>query len=553
MNSTLVESTGALSPLRVPIYRRVWSSSLVSNFGHLILGVAAAWEMTRLSNSSMMVAMVQTALMLPLMLVALPAGAFADMFDKRKVALAGLFIACAGGCVLTAVGLAGLITPWLLLGLLCLSGSGVALYGPAWQSSIGELVPPRQLPAAVALGSVAYNLARSFGPAVGGVLVLAAGAHFAFGVNALGYLPLILAFLFWKREQGSSRLPPESLSRALVSGFRYMRHAAGVRNSVIRAFLFGLAGATATALAPLFARDQLAGTAGTYGVLLGASGLGAVAGSLATSYLREKVGPENTVRAATLATAFSLLGIALSMSIPLTALMYAVQGAGMMLVFSMLNIGVQLSAPRWVMARALSLYSSSLTGGVAIGSLAWGALADSVGIQTAMFSSGIAMGISALTGFILPLKKEAGGEATVIPLANQLDVKLGVTARSGPVVIEVDYRVDPADARPFYQAMQAVGKARRRNGGFTWTLSRDIADPALWTERYICPTWGDYLHLRDRYSQSDMDTRNAAEAFNSLHDDSRIRRRLERPYGSVRRREETPDLGLRDGLDLFTP
>src|SRR5579862_663831 len=197
MNSTpeTNQSWAAIAPLRERTYRRIWSASILSNFGQLILGVGAAWEMTRLTNSPSMVALVQSALMLPLMLVSVPAGAIADMFDRRKIAIAGLSFASLSGAALTTLAFTGHTTPWLLLTFCSLIGAGVALYNPAWGASIAEQVPPEHFPAAVALGSISYNVARSFGPAVGGVIVLAAGARAAFVTNALAYLPLLTAFV----------------------------------------------------------------------------------------------------------------------------------------------------------------------------------------------------------------------------------------------------------------------------------------------------------------------------------------------------------------------
>ena len=202
--------TGRFAPLREPTFRRIWTASLVANFGQLILGVGAAWEMTRLtSGAAGMVALVQTALMLPLVLVAVPAGAFADMFDRRRIAMAGLVFSIAAAVLLSALAFAELTTPWLILAFCVLIGAGVALYSPAWQASIGEQVGPEQVPAAVALGTISYNVARSFGPALGGLIVLAAGARTAFAVNAICYLPLLLAFMLWRRPFLPARLPPE--------------------------------------------------------------------------------------------------------------------------------------------------------------------------------------------------------------------------------------------------------------------------------------------------------------------------------------------------------
>ena len=310
----------ALAPLREPAFSRIWSASILSNFGQLILGVGIAWEMTRLTPVPGMVALVQTAMMLPLMLVALPAGAIADTFDRRKVAILGLGIAAFFGSLLSLLAFLELTTPWLLLTFCFLIGTGVALYNPAWQSSIGEQVTPQNLPAAIALNTISYNVARSFGPAIGGLIVVAAGAQAAFAVNALGYLPLILAFLLWTRIQVPSRLPPERITRAMVSGIRYAFHSNPIRTVLIRSFFFTFAGATATAMAPLIAKDLLAGDASTFGILLGAGGVGAVTGALLINTFRAHFGTEKAFFMLAMLCGLALIGVGLSRSLVLTCI-----------------------------------------------------------------------------------------------------------------------------------------------------------------------------------------------------------------------------------------
>jgi MFS family permease len=201
--------SGAFAPLREPVFRRIWSASVLSNFGYLILGVAAAWEMTQLTNSPSMVALVQTAMMLPLVLISVPAGAIADMFDRRYVAMVGLGVSCVCAAILAILSWNGISSPWLLLAFCSLIGAGVAFYNPAWQSSVGEQVSTEQLPAAIALGTISYNAARTVGPAIGGLIVLAAGSKAAFALNALCFIPLLIAFMLWQRQHRPSRLPPE--------------------------------------------------------------------------------------------------------------------------------------------------------------------------------------------------------------------------------------------------------------------------------------------------------------------------------------------------------
>ncbi len=543
----------ALEPLRDATFRNIWTASLLSNFGQLVLGVAAAWEMTRLASAGM-VALVQTALMLPLMLVAVPAGAIADMFDRRKIAMTGLAFSTLAATTLTLLSTAGLAGPRVLLAFCFLIGGGVALYSPAWQASISEQVPPAQLPAAVSLGSVSYNIARSFGPALGGMIVLALGAKAAFATNALLYLPLLGAFFLWRRRHTPPRLPPERLPRAIVSGLRYAIHAPAVRTVMLRAVAFGLMGAATAALTPLVARDVLHGNAATYGLLLGATGVGAVIGALLVSDLRDRLSPEISVRIATIAVGLMVLTIGLSHHLLLTMAAMAVAGAANMITISMLNVAIQLSVPRWVTARSLAWYQSSLTGGLAVGSWFWGQVTTDHGIATALIASAVGLLLLPLLGLLLPLPAAMDADVGLVELTNEPDIRLAITHRSGPIVVEIDYRVEPAEARNFYDAMLALQGVRLRNGAFDWSIARDLGDVALWTERFHFPTWQDYLRQRTRFTQADLAVQAAADTYNGLAAGERIlRRRLERPLGSVRWRAETPDPQGAPTLGIYAP
>ncbi|MEP6869675.1 MAG: MFS transporter [Novosphingobium sp.] len=541
-----IRNSSALAPLREKTFRNIWFASLFSNLGQLILGVAAAWEMMWMTNSPSMVALVQSAMMLPLMLVALPAGAVADMFDRRKIALVGLGFSALSGATLALLAYAGLTTPWMLLGFCTLIGAGVALFSPSWQASIGEQVSQEHLPAAIALGTISYNVARSVGPALGGLIVVAAGAKVAFAINGAFFIPLWIAFYFWTRKHLPSRLPPERIDRAIVSGARYALHSPPVRIVLIRSLLFGLTTSALVALGPLIARDQLHGDAGTYGILLGAVGIGAVAGALFTGPLRERLGTEHAIRVFAMTTGAVLLFVAWSHSLVLIWFALLLNGACNILTVAMLNVGVQMSVPRWVTARALSLFSSALTGGIAIGAWLWGVVASQHGLAFALALSGVAVMATTLIGFIAPLPDGDAEGQDEAELGNEVAVVMGLNLRSGPIAVEVEYDVDPASARAFYDLMRRLQKMRQRNGGFNWTLSRDIARPERWLERYNCPTWGDYLRMRGRYTQADLEVQAAVDEFNRPDHGSRVRRWLERPYGSVRWQSDSPDPGQAD-------
>lgn len=544
--------SGTFAPLREATFRRIWSASLISNFGHLIFGVAAAWEMTRLTDSREMVALVQSALMLPLMLVSVPAGAVADMFDRRKIALTGLAFSIVSAAVLTTIALAGGVTPWLLLAFCVLIGGGVALYSPAWQASISEQVPPEQIPAAVALGTISYNIARSCGPAIGGAIVMAAGAQAAFGMNALFYAPLFLAFLMWRRQHVPARLPPERIDRAIVSGARYALYAPIVRNIIIRACLFGMVSAAPSALAALVARELLSGDASVFGILLGASGTGAVAGALLVSRVRARFKPDQAVSLCFAITTTAVALIGASRSLPLTSVGMFFAGATNILIIALFNVGVQLSVPRWVVARALSLFSAALTGGIAFGAWVWGAVAAGFGVAEAFYVSAAFILLQPLLMFALPMRAAGHADIELSPLEDNLEIALGISQRSGPITVEIDYIVDPERAREFYDVMRRMQAARQRRGCFNWSLSRDIGNASLWTERYQCATWGDYLHQRSRFTQADRVLQMEADAFHLGGAENRVRRRLERPFGSVRWKAESPD-HRQDNVDYMGP
>jgi len=529
------KGNGILAPLRVATFRRVWLASLLSNFGQLILGVGAAWEMTRLSPSPAMVALVQSALMLPLMLVAVPAGAIADMVDRRLVALAGLGFAICASALLTALSVLGLTTPWLLLGFASLIGVGVALYGPAWQATLPDLVDPPRLPAAVALGTISYNIARSVGPAIGGVIVMAFGAGAAFGLNMVCYVPLFLAFLLWRRPASASALPPERLDRAVVAGIRYALYSQSIRRVQARAFLFGVAGAAAVALAPLVARDLLGGDAAAFGLLLGASGVGAVVGALMVGRVERRLSIEGAVSLCACLSLAALVLVGASRHLALSCAALFLVGATNILTIALLNVTVQFAAPRWVTGRALSLFQCALTGGIALGAGLWGMVAARLGVDMALYASAGLMGVLPLVGRLFPLIRNAYADLAPADIRSEPEVALDLGLRSGPVVVELDYKVPAEKVGDFYDAMLKLAHVRLRNGGFDWSLARDIGDPEIWTERYHCPTWGDYLRLRTRFTQADIAAQKAADALTLPLDRPRVRRRLEQPFGSIRR------------------
>ncbi len=364
-------------PFRTPLFVALWVASLASNFGTMFQTVGAAWLMTTIARSSDLVAFVQAATALPIMFLSVPAGAIADIWDRRALMLlaqVGMLVAAA---MLTVLAYRGALTPWSLLGFTFLLGCGGAVYGPAWQSSVGEQVPAGQVPAAVALNSLGYNIARTVGPAIGGAIVAVGGAAVAFLCNALSYVGLIVVLARWRRPQPAALLPPESIGAAIGAGLRYARLSPAIRTVLMRSAMFGFLSSALWATLPLVARDLLGGGALTYGFLLGAFGAGAVLAALASTTLLRHYGADAIVTAASV-----VFGI-VDRGRVAVALERAVDGGDGgrrrrvgAVVLDLQRHDAARPSPRWVVGRTLAFYQTAAFGGMAVGSWLWGKYAE---------------------------------------------------------------------------------------------------------------------------------------------------------------------------------
>jgi MFS family permease len=533
---------GIFAPLRQATFRNLWIGSTVSNTGSLIQSVGAAWVMTSISTADD-VALVQTASFLPMALFALPAGAIADIYDRRKVQIAFLSLALLAAALMTLVSILGLITPWVLLGFCFLVGSGGALSAPARGASVGEQVPLELLPQAVALNNISYNLARSVGPAVGGLIVAAFGATVAFAANAISYLPVLEALRRWTRVAEVSRLPPEGLARSVSSGVRYIANMQPVRRAIFRVFIFCFLGAALQSLLPLVARDLLGGDARTFGLLLGCFGIGAVSGIFVIQPMRSTIGNESTVRVCTMVLAASLALLAISRSLLLDLVLLMAAGTAWMVVTTTISVTVQLFVPRWVMGRAIATTSASTSLGVALGAWLWGLVAHEFGLTMVFQIAAAALMASLIPGLFLPIADRTSNMESDERVLDDPDANLDIGGRSGPISIELQYRIQSEKARDFYNLMRQMQRVRSRNGAYDWSLSRNIADPELWSERFRCPTWDDYLRQRNRRTLEDTALQQRAHAMHIGIDPIKVLRWLDHPSGSVRWREDAPDRG----------
>jgi MFS family permease len=538
------------SALRVSRFRLIWTASVLSNLGLIVQGVGAAWAMTEETGDATLVAMVQSATLLPMLLFTLPAGAMADMYPQRVVALFSLTTSLIGVSTLFGLSLAHAITPNALLILSFAAGTGMALFWPVWQSSVSEDVPAELLPSAVGLNSLSYNAARVIGPAVGGLIVAMGGAVIAFGISVLLYLPMVGAQLRPAPEREKPRLPPESIGRALVSGIRYVFNSPAILSIVVHSFILGALGGSVHTLMPLISRDLLASGANVFGFLLGTFGAGAFLGVFIAPSLRDRYGSDGSAWRCILAFGVSLVVIGVSQSVALTGVALLIAGAVWMCVTQACNVTLQMLVPRWVAGRAVACFQASLSGGIALAGVTWGMFSDHFGVGHAFVASGILVALSIAVGRIWPLP-EAGdayvvsGESLPSP-----EALLPVTGRSGPILVEIEYRVPIDEARAFYHMIEDLQRCRKRNGAYGTSLSRDLSDPEIWMERYHFPTWHDYLRQRDRMTASERALQDQVLAFHSGEGPVRARRFLERPFGSVRWNEDSTDRGTPYALPI---
>lgn len=521
-------SPNALRPLRHPAFRRFWVANQVSNLGGLIQAVGAAWMMTGLTDSPGMIALVQASATLPVMIFALWAGALADNHDRRRIMLVAQGLMLAGAVGLTVAALAGWLTPWTLLAFTFLLGAGGALNNPSWQASVGDLVPRAELPEAVSLNAMGFNMMRSVGPALGGLIVATAGAATAFAVNALSYLPLLGALAAWRAPPRPPGPPPEPLGPAARAGLRYVAMSPHLIRLMARGLLFGLGSISALALLPVVARDMVQGGAFVYGVLLGCFGAGAIAGGLVNPRLRRWLGTEGVVRLAFLAFALALLLLSQARGLALAMPALLLAGASWVVALSLFNVAVQLSSPRWVVGRALAIYQMATFGGMAAGSWVWGATATGLGTPGALVAAAAVMAAGAAAGLVMAMPPIEGGDLDPLGRFRTPALALDLRGRSGPIVVMIDYRIAPDDIPAFLEVMTERRRIRRRDGARQWVLWRDLEHPDQWTESYHVPTWDDYIRHNMRRTKADAEVSDRLLRLHRGDGPPRVHRMIER-------------------------
>ncbi|MEP7084800.1 MAG: MFS transporter, partial [Betaproteobacteria bacterium] len=500
------------SPLRHGQFRMFYFGTIAAALGYMMQTTIAAWVMATLTPSALMVALVQTASTAPALIVGLVAGTMADLVDRRKLIIVNMIVLSAATLVLGALTLFDLINPVLLLLVTFVVGAAFTFYMPAQSASVNELVGREELPRAIALNAVAYNVARAIGPALAGAIAAALGSGSAMLLSAAAFALMIVAVRTWKVHARPLPGVPETLLSGVMSGIRYARHSVAMRTLIIRSLIFTICASALWALLPVIARDQLHLDAGGFGVLLGGFGVGAVVGALAVpGQLKAK--PLNAV--VTSGVILWMVATVLIAATEYTALALLGTGcAGMawVSVHASLSAGLQSTAPGWVRARAVAIGLIAVQASMALGSVLWGSLASALGTH-------IALGISAAALIVLHMLNRGvtvrmGSEADVTP-GTQLPTLTFADQPEpddGPVLIQIEYLIERERRADFMRAVEKAEPTRLRNGATSWRVFRDLAEEGRFVERYVLASWGEYVRLRNRMTMADRKIQEQVDA-----------------------------------------
>lgn len=505
-------SSGSFAPLRQTVFAVLWAATVLGNTGSFMRDVASSWLITDLSSSPAAVSMIQAAGTLPIFLLAIPAGVLSDILDRRKFLIVIQIMLASVSGTLMLLSYSGQLTVSSLIALTFVGGIGAALMGPTWQSIVPELVPKRDLKNAVALNSLGINIARSIGPAAGGLILASFGAAVTYGADVLSYVFVIAALVWWRRAPNAEDALSEHFFGAFRAGLRFARASRELHVVLFRAAVFFALASAVWALLPLVARNVLGGDAGFYGILLGAVGAGAILGALGLPRLRQRLDADGLLLLSAVVTALVMAVLALSPPKWLAVAILLLLGAAWIVALTTLNGTAQAILPNWVRGRALAVYLTVFNGAMAAGSVAWGLIAQEVGIPATLLTGAAAL---VVVGFFLHRIKLPTGEADLVP-SNHWPEPLTsspIEHDRGPVLILIEYKVRSEDRTAFLHALDTLSEERRRDGAYGWGVTEDSADPEKMLEWFMVESWAEHLRQHKRVSNADADLQQEVMRF----------------------------------------
>lgn len=502
------------SPLASPVFRALWIATVVSNIGTWMHDVGAGWLMTSLSPNPLMVALVQAATTFPMFVLALPAGALADIVDRKKLLMLAQAFGLLAAAALAISTFAGVTDAALLLVFTAAIAGGAAFSAPAFQAIVPELVPAASLQQAVALNSLGVNIARAIGPALGGLIIAVSGPGAVFAANAVSVLGVLIVLGRWRRITEARHLPAEHMVGAMRAGLRYALRAPELRVVLIRAIGFFVFASCLWALLPIIARSDLGLGPLGYGGLLTFMGLGAVTGAVLMPRLRGRMSANAVTLSASLLLAAAMAGLSQSGQFATAAAMIFLAGLAWIAMMASLNGGAQATSPGWVKARALAVYLLVFQGSMALGATLWGTLASVIGVPSTLIAAALLLAAaSALLSLRFPLG--AGSQLDLAPSSHWPApiVDASVTHDSGPVLVTIEYRIAPADVSSFFAAMQTMRRIRRRDGAIHWGVYEDTTSPGTVIETFTVESWLEHLRQHDRVTNADRVQQDVLRGF----------------------------------------
>lgn len=502
-NSGKGASAALWSPLKIRLFRFIWIANVVSNIGTWMHDVGAGWLMTSLTNSPIMVALIQTATTLPVFILAIPAGALADILDRRRYLITALVWMMSIAAILGLLTLSGVTTDWVLLNMTFALSIGTAMMLPAMSAVTPEIVPRHELHSALSLNAMGMNISRAIGPAIAGVIIASAGSGAVFLINSITFLFVIVVLVRWKRNIQPSSLPAERLVTAIKTGVRFAMNAPQLQVAIIRGVGYFVFATVLWALLPLVAKNLIGGGPQTFGILVASVGIGAVLGALSLPKLRVRFSSDDMIFGSTLLFSLSLFAISLLHNMALMLLATAIFGAAHITVFSASLTAAQLALPNWVRSRGMSIYLAVFMGSMAGGSVVWGYIAKNYGISTAL---SLAAAGALITGvFIRRWHLEDNDNIDMSP---SMHWEMPVTHEEishdrSPVMVILHYHIDRENKDEFNHLIRLLGNSRRRDGAYAWDILEDVREPNHFIEYFLVESWLGYLRQHERVTNTD--------------------------------------------------
>ncbi|WP_194726945.1 MFS transporter [Noviherbaspirillum malthae] len=522
--SAATDSLSPFLPLKRPVFRMLWSVWLTANICMWMNDVASAWMMTSLTASPIWVALVQTASTLPVFLLGLPSGAFADILDRRRYFILTQFWVAVVAVILSAAILMGVMTPWLLLLLTFANGIGLAMRWPVFAAIVPDLVPRSELPLALALNGVAMNASRIVGPLIAGALIASAGSAYVFVLNAGLSLACGFVIMRWRYVRPPNPLGRERLLSAMRVGVQFVRQSARLKAVLLRISLFFFHSTALLALLPLVARGLEGGDAGTFTLLLASMGSGAIVAAMFLPRLRRRMTRDVLVVRGTMLQSAATLAVAFAPNVYVAVIAMFFAGTAWITTANSLSVSAQLGLPDWVRARGMSMYQMSIMGASAAGAAVWGQVATLQTVQISLALAAITGTLAMLTAERLVVDRDM--EEDLTPSRALKAPVFDLPPQRNHVVVTIEYHIDPRHEQEFRALMLESRRSRLRQGALKWDLLHDISDPGRYVEQIVDESWTEHLRRFDRVTASDVALRERKLAFHVGETAPQVRRYL---------------------------